>query len=227
MSAASAKPQEPSMEEILSSIRRIIADDQNAKAAAEAEAEAARLAAEQAARDAAAQAAHPAAAPVMEDEEDVLDLAEMSPAAPVAPAFTNDFAETPDDDIAFRDFQERDEEPAYAEPDFGMTAAPSQPAYEPEPAYEPAPSYAPQPASAQRVPTREERLLSAATDQAVANAFGSLAHTILSNNARTLDDIVTDMLRPMLKVWLDDNLPTIVERLVRAEIERVARGGRN
>jgi cell pole-organizing protein PopZ len=34
------------------------------------------------------------------------------------------------------------------------------------------------------------------------------------------------MLRPMLKKWLDDNLPTIVERLVRVEIERVARGGR-
>jgi cell pole-organizing protein PopZ len=34
------------------------------------------------------------------------------------------------------------------------------------------------------------------------------------------------MLRPMLKQWLDDNLPAVVERLVRAEIERVARGGR-
>jgi cell pole-organizing protein PopZ len=34
------------------------------------------------------------------------------------------------------------------------------------------------------------------------------------------------MLRPMLRAWLDDNLPTIVERLVRAEIERVARGSR-
>ena len=32
-----------------------------------------------------------------------------------------------------------------------------------------------------------------------------------------------DMLRPMLKAWLDDNLPPLVERLVRAEIERVAR----
>jgi cell pole-organizing protein PopZ len=35
-----------------------------------------------------------------------------------------------------------------------------------------------------------------------------------------------EMLRPMLKQWLDDNLPVMVERLVRAEIERVARGGR-
>jgi cell pole-organizing protein PopZ len=34
------------------------------------------------------------------------------------------------------------------------------------------------------------------------------------------------MLRPMLKAWLDDNLPGIVERLVRQEIERMARGQR-
>ncbi len=46
----------------------------------------------------------------------------------------------------------------------------------------------------------------------------------LTHNARTLDDLVEDMLRPMLKSWLDDNLPSLVERLVRAEIERVSRG---
>jgi uncharacterized protein len=33
-------------------------------------------------------------------------------------------------------------------------------------------------------------------------------------------------MRPMIKNWLDDNLPNIVERLIKAEIERVARGGR-
>ena len=44
------------------------------------------------------------------------------------------------------------------------------------------------------------------------------------NHARTLDDLVKEMLRPMLKSWLDDNLPSIVERIVRAEIERVSRG---
>jgi uncharacterized protein len=72
----------------------------------------------------------------------------------------------------------------------------------------------------------EERLISAATDSAISSAFGSLTHTILSQNARTLDDLVQEMLRPMLKSWLDDNLPALVERLVRAEIERVSRGGR-
>ena len=48
--------------------------------------------------------------------------------------------------------------------------------------------------------------------------------TVLSNNARTLEDLVKEMLRPMLKAWLDDNLPGLVERIVRAEIERVSRG---
>ena len=48
---------------------------------------------------------------------------------------------------------------------------------------------------------------------------------MLSNNARTLEDLVKEMLRPMLKSWLDDNLPGLVERIVKAEIERVSRGG--
>ena len=56
------------------------------------------------------------------------------------------------------------------------------------------------------------------------SAFNTLAQTVLVQNARTLEDLVREMLRPMLKTWLDENLPGIVERLVRAEIERVARG---
>jgi cell pole-organizing protein PopZ len=72
----------------------------------------------------------------------------------------------------------------------------------------------------------EDALLAPETGSAVASAFSSLTNTILGQNARTIDDLVQEMLRPMLKSWLDDNLPTIVERLVRAEIERVSRGGR-
>ena len=56
------------------------------------------------------------------------------------------------------------------------------------------------------------------------SAFGTLAHTVLVQNATTLEDLVKEMLRPLLKTWLDDNLPNLVERLVRAEIERVSRG---
>ena len=66
--------------------------------------------------------------------------------------------------------------------------------------------------------------MSNTTPSAVDSAFNSLAHTVLGNNARTLEDLVKEMLRPMLKAWLDDNLPGMVERIVRAEIERVSRG---
>jgi cell pole-organizing protein PopZ len=72
--------------------------------------------------------------------------------------------------------------------------------------------------------TPDRGLLSNAAASAVDNAFNSLAHTVLGNNARTLEDLVKEMLRPMLKAWLDDNLPGLVERIVRAEIERVSRG---
>ncbi len=70
----------------------------------------------------------------------------------------------------------------------------------------------------------EDVLLSSTTSAAVDSAFNTLAQTVLVQNARTLEDLVREMLRPLLKTWLDDNLPGMVERLVRAEIERVARG---
>jgi len=70
----------------------------------------------------------------------------------------------------------------------------------------------------------ERPLISSSTSAAVDSAFNSLAHTVLIQNARTLEDLVREMLRPMLKTWLDDNLPGLVERLVRAEIDRVSRG---
>jgi len=73
-------------------------------------------------------------------------------------------------------------------------------------------------------PAPEEPLLSPLTTAAIDNAFNSLAHTVLTQNPRTLEDLVRDMLKPMLRAWLDHNLPNIVERLVRAEIERVSRG---
>jgi cell pole-organizing protein PopZ len=72
----------------------------------------------------------------------------------------------------------------------------------------------------------DDRLLSPTSTAAVSAAFNSLASTVLSENARTLEDIVKEMMRPMLREWLEQNLPSVVERVVRAEIERVARGGR-
>jgi hypothetical protein len=72
--------------------------------------------------------------------------------------------------------------------------------------------------------SQPQQILSRSTVSAVESAFHSLANTVLSNNARTLEDLVKEMLRPMLKSWLDDNLPNMVERIVKAEIERVSRG---
>ncbi len=99
-----------------------------------------------------------------------------------------------------------------------------------------APASAPQPQAAagkpaaapqrQGGPAEQRPLLSDRSNAAVSGAFGTLTHTILAQHARTLDDLVAEMLRPMLKEWLDDNLPPLVERLVKEEIERVSRGRR-
>ena len=70
----------------------------------------------------------------------------------------------------------------------------------------------------------DRTLISSSTSAAVDSAFNTLAHTVLVQNARTLEDLVREMLRPLLKSWLDDNLPGMVERIVKAEIERVSRG---
>lgn len=69
-------------------------------------------------------------------------------------------------------------------------------------------------------------LVSAATVEHVSRSFSDLAAAIDGKERRSLDEMAEEMLRPMLKDWLDDNLPTLVERLVREEIERVARGPR-
>jgi uncharacterized protein len=67
-------------------------------------------------------------------------------------------------------------------------------------------------------------LLSPEADEAVALSFGALTANLDVRSAELADSMVRDMLRPMVKTWLDDNLPTLVERLVRAEIQRIARG---
>lgn len=198
----SARAQEPSMEEILASIRRIIADDNPDAAKAPAAAAAGPVPQSKPAQhspspaksamtqdDIDAMLADQAA-----DEGDVLDLGEpvsapMSDNAPV-------FRQVPASDVVFRD------DPT-----------------SPQPVSEEPVSYAESPQSA-------EQLLSVETNAAVSAAFGSLATTILTENSRTIEDLVREMLRPMLKAWLDDNLPGLVERMVRAEIERVSRGGR-
>jgi cell pole-organizing protein PopZ len=75
-------------------------------------------------------------------------------------------------------------------------------------------------------PEPGDSLLSATTGASVSSAFSALTTTMFLQNTGMVEEAVRELLRPMLKQWLDDNLPVMVERLVRAEIERVARGGR-
>ncbi|PJI44242.1 MAG: hypothetical protein CTR54_06780 [Rhizobium sp.] len=91
---------------------------------------------------------------------------------------------------------------------------------------------APEPEPMSAAPARAETsqdlkaLVSAATIEQVSRSFGELTAAIDGQQRRSLDEMAEEMLRPMLQEWLDDNLPTLVERLVREEIERVARGPR-
>jgi cell pole-organizing protein PopZ len=227
-----AKAQEPSMEEILASIRRIIADDDAARPPQATEAAkpadpappAPARATEQPTPLAAQPAASPAPAPaaVSNSQADIDALfakvdTPPSDRFPVAKPATDDILDLTEDmqtstpaPPAFRKID--------GEPDVVFNEA------DPEP---PAPVIRPmiEQARCQLQQEGQERsLLSPAASAAVDSAFNALAQTVLMQNSRTLDDLVCEMLRPMLKSWLDDNLPHMVERLVRAEIERVSRG---
>jgi cell pole-organizing protein PopZ len=227
----SAKAQEPSMEEILASIRRIIADDDTSKPPAKpapppaAAAPPPRPAAmpprapappPPPPRPAAASPPPPPPsmnqrdvdamlagldAPPSEDSErdpqDILELTEQM-AAPPSGGVPN--------------FQTID-----GQPDVIFSDPPANPEPAPRVLDEARRQYA-------QGGTTDRSLLSSTTSAAVDSAFNTLAQTVLVHNARTLEDLVREMLRPMLKAWLDDNLPGMVERIVKAEIERVSRG---
>jgi len=71
-----------------------------------------------------------------------------------------------------------------------------------------------------------EPIVSEATEREVSSAFEDLSFAVRNEQRRSFDEIAQEIMRPLLQEWLDNNLPTLVERLVREEIERVARGGR-
>ncbi len=66
-------------------------------------------------------------------------------------------------------------------------------------------------------------LLSARAEDAAYDAFSNLARTVaLGKASLTIEDIVRDEIKPMLKVWLDEHLESVIDRLVKEELERVA-----
>jgi cell pole-organizing protein PopZ len=239
-----AKVQEPSMEEILASIRRIIADDEAKPPPAEkaqvpeppkvekpapvkpapmADVPPPRIAPAAPAKVAPPPPpAPPPPAPAVSNNQDDIDallsgldeatsVDEIRPAPPDVEVFelTDEMAvpSVAPPQPSFQRVEPQD--------DIEFTESDASRAINRQPAYDPPTFDAP-----------SQPILSRSTVSAVESAFNTLAHTVLSNNARTLEDLVKEMLRPMLKSWLDDNLPGMVERIVKAEIERVSRGGR-
>lgn len=69
-------------------------------------------------------------------------------------------------------------------------------------------------------------LFSAATSQSLASAFNTLAISRLADDSQELRGLAREMLRPLLKDWLDEHLPGLVESIIREEIDRMARRGR-
>ncbi len=183
MSSASLMINEPSMEEILASIRRIIADDQEAMGAS---------------------------IPVENSSplKSVLDLTERHVDAETS---------THGNGAAHRALEgasvDLDVSIAGLMHGYELERTPSQPCARNKPA----------PLKAE-VPPHAEGLLSGQASASAADAFGRLNAALPPSSPVSMEDFMREMLRPMLKAWLDDNLPALVERLVQAEIERVTRG---
>lgn len=203
MSAEQAQ-REPTMEEILASIRRIISEEDK-----------------------------PA-----EAGGDVLDLQPSPPpvaevkAPPPAPAPVP----RPEPVVAKAPPPVFDEPEEFTPPagslDEDLMIIENEPAPIPEPVPAPAPvaAVAPPPAPAPRfeappaapvAPT--ETLTSAPVAHQAAGTLGRLMGSMLVSSSGTLDDVVRELLKPMLKEWLDANLPQLVEAEVAKEIDRIRR----
>lgn len=235
MTAASAfppetsdgRPAEPSMEDILASIRRIIADDQT---------HGGKPTVSNGARRPMTPEPELAVARARTPYDDVLDLARMVPAAPRTadvPAEPEAIhpeplqaAATRIDLAPVRTEAQAGERPEVAD----ATPTSSLLARMPEPVTRDAEESDEHETFGHPVPALsddpEGDLMSGPLGESVMSAFETLAATVVLQNTPMLERMMRDLLRPMLKDWLDDNLPSLVERLVRAEIERVARGTR-
>jgi cell pole-organizing protein PopZ len=209
-----AKAQEPSMEEILASIRRIIADDDTKPAPPPPPPPAAA---------APRPAAMPPRTPVPPSPPPRAAAPPPEPPPVVEPRYEPPPAPEPEDILDLTEQMAEAEQPSFQTIDGQSDVIFADPHPEPPPPPRMAePPRAPAPPPAAEPDDRP--LLSNSTTAAMDSAFNSLAQTVLVHNARTLEDLVREMLRPLLKSWLDDNLPGMVERIVKAEIERVSRG---
>jgi cell pole-organizing protein PopZ len=198
MSDANPQP-EPSMEEILASIRRIISEDDEPGANAE------EIHAEEA-------------------SDEILELTEIAEEPEEEPA--EEPAEEPEEEAAEEELSIDDVlNEVTQEEELELLETKDEPAAE---AIDPVPEVPAAPVAAQLI---DVGLLATETTTAAAGTLLGLvaavdrAHgdSVLGDGNRTIEDLVKEVMRPMVKDWLDENLPGLTERLVRREIERLAR----
>lgn len=213
---------EPTMEEILASIRRIISDDDRAQ--------------DQHVEDRPEKTAPPPAGERRIDEP--------APRAAAPDDATRDDSVSEEQDMAGQAKEKEEEDAGVFEltdevgaDDAGATGADETKAEAPQPEAGEKPAevvfaeneedmdkgFEGAAAEAGEAP---QDLLSDKSHQSVQQTFASLENFVMSTHARTLEDLVSEMMRPILREWLDANLPPLTERLVREEIERVSRGRR-
>jgi len=245
------------MEEILASIRRIIADDQSLTAHRQQPGTAETPVAQEEVKALPPEppvAIQPVERPVprvarpkfIEDRETAPAVTHVqvtpvaaapSQPAPKMPEQTKSAAQTKTNDFSELQLRPKLDETVEEKPVKPIPApvsnlsAPAMPnpasAFEkPSPFRESVSAPAPKPVAPQAPAVAEEPLTSSITESSVASSFAALFTSRLLPDEQNVAEMTRELLRPMLKAWLDDNLPVMVERLVRAEIERVARGGR-
>ena len=191
--------QEPSMEEILASIRRIISDDNEQGETNEMQ---------------------PAVEEVVAEEEEAKALEEPLPVEE-SPAPTPEVDDDDDDDdevLDLTDMDATDPEPLFEEQAYQAPVSAS-PDPTPEPVQPPTPAPVEEKESLVSNPQAVETMDEFA--RLGSKLYEDVQELPIGNGAVTLEGLVRELVRPMLKEWLDQHLPITVERLVREEIERL------
>ena len=212
--------QEPSMEEILASIRRIISEDEEPAAESEPAAEVSEPEMMPDEEETALEEDAEESAEILELTDIVDDRKDEDPAPEEEPGEEAIMA-VPVEDVSEDDLDAiLNEENSGPEIDF--VEEEDEGLAEPEIAAE---------TETQPVSEPSEGLLEAGTAMAAGASLSNLVaavdqaqgRTPLGDGTRTVEDLVKEVMRPMVKEWLDANLPGLVERLVRKEIERLGR----
>ncbi len=222
-------PKEPSMDEILSSIRQIIADDDAGAAP--------RKPPIPAAAPVARSFAPPPPRPVMSQPAPMMD----PDPEPLALSSEQILRDTAAEDgagpgLSFEQMLgDSSSSASLIDPDdiaFDSEPEPAPVPVAPRPMERPTPRPAAPVSMAAPMPDPDlssdmaEQLLEPTTQSAVASTFARLSNLSTIGSGVTIEAMIREMMRPMLKDWLDENLPSIVERMVESEIARVSRGGR-